>query len=82
MEMHDGQYVLSKDSVVHFLFEGISEVELEGFNEQNVLSALNISMTSDVLHVELEHCYQFCGTFNARRAVILGIHPLDDIAKS
>lgn len=73
MEVRDGQYVCAKDSVVHFLFEGVSDVELEGFNQQNVLSALNISIVSDLINVELEHCYQFCGAFKARKGRILGV---------
>ena len=80
MEMSEGCYVLANDSVVHFLFEGISEVELEGFNQQNVLTALNLSTDAASLNVELEHCYQFCGGFRARKATVVGVEAFSTAA--
>lgn len=77
----EGSYKLHNDSVVHFLFEDIFDFELEGFNNQNVLSSLNLSLVEDprgvgqVLHVELEHCYLFSSGFDARKAKVLGIEP-------
>lgn len=76
-----GFYKLHNDSVVQFLFEDIFDFELEGFNRQNVLSSLNLSLIEDpkggaqALHVELEHCYLFSGEFSARKAKILGVAP-------
>lgn len=76
-----GSYKLHNDSVVQFLFEDIFDFELEGFNQQNVLSSLNLSLIEDpkggaqALHVELEHCYLFSGKFSARKAKILGVAP-------
>ena len=68
------------DSVVHFLFEDIFDLELEGFNVQNVLTSLKLSLIADpegqpALNVELEHCYLFDGVFNARKARVVGIEP-------
>lgn len=77
----EGFYKLNNDSVVHFLFEDILDVEIEGFNQQNILSSLNLSFvenpigSAQALHVELEHCYQFSGQFSARKAKILGVAP-------
>lgn len=77
----NGGYKLHNDSVIHFLFEDISEFELEGFNQQNVVTSLNLELSDEplgganVLHVEFEHCYQFCCAFIARRAKIVGISP-------
>ena len=76
-----GFYKLNHDSVVQFLFEDIFDFELEGFNQQNVLSSLNLSLVADplentkALHVELEHCYLFSGEFSARKAKILAVVP-------
>jgi len=76
-----GYYKQENDSVVHFLFEDVFDLEIEGFNHQNVLSSLNLAVLTEagtetsVLHVELEHCYQFCGEFSARRAMILKVVP-------
>jgi hypothetical protein len=77
----EGIYKLNNDSVVHFLFEDVFDLELEGFNQQNVLSSLNLSFIEDpngnrqALHVELEHCYLFSGEFSARKAKVLGVVP-------
>jgi hypothetical protein len=76
-----GFYELHNDSVVHFLFEDIFDFELEGFNQQNVLSSLNLSLIDDpkddgqALHIELEHCYLFFAEFSARKAKILSVAP-------
>ncbi len=75
-----GFYKVEHDSVVHFLFEDIFNLELEGFNHQNVLSSLNLTLIDEpqkkqAIHVELEHCYVFAGEFSACRARILGVQP-------
>ncbi|WP_076998203.1 Imm50 family immunity protein [Variovorax sp. KK3] len=84
MKMVDGRYVLEHDSVVHLLFEDVFDFELEGFNSQNVLSSLNLELVPDAggctraLHIELEHCYMFCGQFSARKATVLKVEPFAD----
>ena len=76
-----GLYKVEKDAVVHFLFEGVFDFELEGFNHQNVLSSLNLSLitgshkSEQPLHVELEHCYLFSSEFSARKAKVLNVIP-------
>lgn len=76
-----GYYKLVNDSVVHFRFENIFDFELEGFNNQNVLSSLNLSLitvpeqTERALHVEFEHCYQFSSEFSARKATVVSVVP-------
>ncbi|SCK15545.1 Imm50 family immunity protein [Vogesella sp. LIG4] len=80
----DGRYKLRNDSVIHFLFEGISEFELEGFNQQNVVTSVNLALSdgphgsNNILHVEFEHCYQFCCAFIARRARVMSIRPYSE----
>lgn len=79
----EGFYKLNNDSVVRLLFEDIFDFELEGFNQQNVLSSLALSLIdppkgTQALHVELEHCYLFSGEFSARRAKVLGVTPYVD----
>ena len=76
-----GFYKLENESIVSILFEDVFGLELEGFNQQNVLSSLNLTLNADpkcsaqTLHVELEHCYVFSAEFTARRAKILDIVP-------
>ncbi len=69
------------DSVVHFLFEDVTDVELDGLNHQNVLSGLEFEIDlangdgSPLLSVELCHCYGLSGAFKARRAKVLSVTP-------
>ncbi|OYT86812.1 MAG: hypothetical protein CFE46_15365 [Burkholderiales bacterium PBB6] len=82
----EGFYKLRSDSVVVFLFEGIFDLKLEGFNQQNVLSSLNLSIVEDsegsdpALHVELEHCYLFAGEFSARKARVVSVAPYEALS--
>ena len=78
----DGFYKLKGEGKFHFRFEGITEVEIEGFNSQNVISAMNLELVSHpqdekrkLLRIELEHCYKFAATFTAEKAKILSIEP-------
>lgn len=73
-----GYYVRHSNAVVSFRFEDVFDLALEGFNGQNVLTSLDLSLIEDatrgsVLCVEFEPCYLFDGEFKARRARVLGI---------
>ena len=77
-----GFYRLHGDAIFHFQFEGVTKLHVEGFNNQNVLSALNLEVVDDphiqgrkVLQVELEHCYEFEASFTAKKARVLNITP-------
>ena len=77
-----GFYKLHGDAVIHFQFEGIFDLKIEGFNNQNVLSSMNLEVVNDpsmagssVLRVELEHCYEFEASFKARTARVISITP-------
>ena len=77
-----GFYKLHGDAVFHFQFERVTNLHIEGFNNQNVISALNLEVVDDphnrdhkVLQVELEHCYVFEASFTAQGARVLGITP-------
>ena len=76
-----GFYKLENDSVVHFLFEEVSDLELDGLNHQNVLSSLDLDIQEDeeskasLLTIELCHCYGLSGGFKARRASVVSVKP-------
>ena len=76
-----GYYKLEHDSVVHFLFEDVSEVELFGLNHQNVLSSLDLELAEDqengatLLSVELGDCFGLSGSFKALRAKVVSVVP-------
>lgn len=78
----EGFYKLHGDAIFHFRFEGVLRVQVQGFNNQNVLSALNLEVVShpheaerQVLQVELEHCYEFEASFMAQKARLVSITP-------
>ncbi len=76
-----GFYRLESDTLVHFLFEEVTDVEFDGLNHQNVLSGLDFEIdhadegTVPQLPVELCHCYGLSGGFKARRAIVLSVTP-------
>ena len=74
-----GHYKLEHQSLIHFLFEQVSDLHLDGLNHQNVLSGLELDLTgsqeSRQLAVELGHCYGLSGGFKASRAKVLSVAP-------
>jgi hypothetical protein len=79
-----GYYKLEQHHLVHFLFEHVTDFELDGLNHQNVLSSLDLALAEDekssncILSVELAHCYGLSGSFKARQAQILSVIPCAD----
>ncbi len=77
----DGYYRLEADSLVHFLFEEVTEVEFDDLNHQNVVSSLDFELETidagdaQLLSVELCHCYGLSGSFKARRATVVRVDP-------
>ena len=76
-----GFYKQEHDSIVHFLFEQVTDLELDGLNHQNVLSSLDFEVVTDaesgssLLSVELSHCYGLSGGFKALRASVVSVKP-------
>lgn len=77
-----GFYKHHGEAVFRFRFEGVTNLRIEGFNNQNVLSALNLELTDHphdtgrhVLQVELEHCYEFEASFTAQKARVVSVTP-------
>jgi hypothetical protein len=62
-EIKDGKYILKNRSLVTFQFVEIDELSLEGFNHQNVLSALSINNISDQQSESLKFEVHFGGIF-------------------
>ena len=78
----EGHYKQHGDALFHFRFEGIDELQISGFNGQNVISSLNLELTQvankperNIIKVELEHCYLFEASFTAQRAQLISIKP-------
>jgi hypothetical protein len=62
-----GYYVLAKHIVVEFILESVSDLCLNDFSHQNVISELGIKKTSSGFRLELGPCYGLAGTIDAER---------------
>jgi hypothetical protein len=65
-----GYYVLAKHVVVEFVFETVSELSLNGFNQQNVIFSLGIEKTDLGFRLTLGECYGLAGSIEAERLSI------------
>jgi hypothetical protein len=78
----DGYFVLEKGALVTFVFDEITDLQLEGFSRQNVIDELCLSQTKpdtsfsrddpqtdspDIFEVLLEHCYGLSGYIRAHK---------------
>jgi hypothetical protein len=73
-----GHYACTKHAVVNFILEGIDALSLEGFNHQNVISALVLRKADDIYELVLGGCYGVEGRIkaaNVRIAFEPGIPP-------
>ena len=59
-------YILTKHVVVEFVLIDVSELDLNGFNHQNVLFELTIAKTDAGFRVCLDPCYGLSGTIEAK----------------
>ena len=65
-----GYYVLTKHVTVEFTLEGISELHLEGFNQQNVIFGLDIEKTDTGFRIILDPCVGLAGSIGAARVAV------------
>ena len=57
-----GGYVLTKHVVVTFVLQGVSDLRLEGFSEQNVIGGLVVSRTPEGRYqLILQECHGLSG---------------------
>ncbi len=64
----NGQFVLDKSVAVVFRMEGVTRLELQDFNTQNVIQGLSISKTpGELFCLELHPCYGMAGIVEAER---------------
>lgn len=62
-----GFFICRKHVVVSFLFEGVTELRLDHFNGQNVISELDLRRTGEGYELSLGPCYGLEGTITADR---------------
>jgi hypothetical protein len=61
-----GYYRRVRDVVVSFEVGGVTELNLDGFNHQNVVFGLYVERSDDGFRMELEPSYGLSGTITAR----------------
>ncbi len=66
-EVDNGQYVMAKHIVVAFELSGVTELNLSGFNHQNVIYGLSLTRKSHGgFCLELQPCWGISGDIEAR----------------
>ncbi|MGB9074167.1 MAG: Imm50 family immunity protein [Terriglobales bacterium] len=69
-----GHYVMAKHIVVEFVLENVSELALNGFSQQNVISGLDIEKIGSGFRLTLGECYGLAGSIEAE-SVSIRINP-------
>ncbi len=65
-----GFYVLGKHVLVEFVLEGILELELGGFSNQNVVFGLDLKKKDAGFVLTLDPCYGLAGTIEVEKISI------------
>jgi|SRR5664279_2031296 len=65
-----GYYKLGKRTLVEFLLEGITELDLEDFNHQNVIMSLHIERTESGYRFDMDTSHGLLGTIEVERCSI------------
>jgi len=70
-----GYFVRTNESMVKLKFTRIRDLELEGFNEQNVLGELTIEAKPDGLRITLWSLHGLGGSFMCDSAEVVDVSP-------
>lgn len=77
-----GHYVLEKHTLVRFLFEQVTSIEVAGFNHQNVLFGLDFSEETvegeRAFRVTLDPSYGLGGSLVCGLVVVADVTPCDE----
>lgn len=72
----DGTFLRSRDAIIGLSMFGISSLQVEGWNNQNVLNALRIERAGTAIVVSLEASYGVAGIIECDR-IEASLSPLD-----
>lgn len=62
-----GYFIVDKEALVEFLLEGITEMDLEDFNHQNVIFSLSIERTTSGYRFDMDTSFGLMGTIDVKR---------------
>jgi len=65
-----GYYILDKHAIVTFHLHGISDLNLLGFNHQNVIFGLHVQTGDEGIRLEFEPCYGISGAITAKEVIV------------
>jgi len=60
-----GFFICAKHVIVTFVFDGVTGLQLNDFNAQNVIAGLQLRQTAEGYELALEPCYGMEGTITA-----------------
>lgn len=63
-------------STASFLFERVTNVELQGFNQQNVISGILIREDGDGIAVDLDPCFGIDARWRCAKAAVVRVTPV------
>jgi hypothetical protein len=66
----EGYCVLDKHAIVTFKFEGLTELQVDGFSPQNVIAGLDVEHIAQGLRMTLAPCYGLAGTLEAKQITV------------
>ncbi len=65
-----GHFGHKNDLIVTFQIEKVTDIELSGFNHQNVIAGLNLRYAEGLIELRLLGCFGLCGTISAEKISI------------
>lgn len=83
----DGYYKLQKHHLVHFRFEDIFDLEVDGFNHQNAILGLEVLAEPETetgiipLKVVFDPAHGLGGEFKAYKGIVSEVTPCDENGK-
>lgn len=71
------EWIILEHFIVTFLLEAVTDLELQGFNHQNVIARLTLSLRESGIRLELWPCFGLAGWIDAEKVSIeSGSQPL------
>jgi hypothetical protein len=73
-----GHFIRKKNTLVHFRFREISDLDLRDFNSQNAVFGLEINIGEQLYQIRIPGANGLNGGFNARSVEVLSVVPCDE----
>ncbi|EIE1275472.1 hypothetical protein RGL42_002684 [Vibrio parahaemolyticus] len=74
----DFETVLDKNYAITFLFRGISNLYIDGFNHQNVIDDIEIDRQGEIFKVVFVSIFGVSSSFTCREIEVVSVRPMSD----